>query len=129
MRAFLAVAAAVLVVTPVWAAAPPLRKKIVLIASKKSHGPEGNGIHDYGRGPHRRLAAPPQSGYTPCQRDEPVSVESGPPSDSVRVRMSSFNGATLTDLAGQGIRKPRVRQGAGPEYPGLGQFAGSQGEK
>jgi type 1 glutamine amidotransferase len=31
------------------AAAPPVRKKkIVLIAGKKSHGPEGNGIHDYG---------------------------------------------------------------------------------
>lgn len=31
------------------AAAPPLmRKKIVLIAGKKSHGPVGNGIHDYG---------------------------------------------------------------------------------
>jgi type 1 glutamine amidotransferase len=31
------------------AAAPPApRKKIVLLAGKKSHGPEGNGIHDYG---------------------------------------------------------------------------------
>ena len=30
-------------------AAPPTpRKKIVLIAGKKSHGPEGNGLHDYG---------------------------------------------------------------------------------
>jgi type 1 glutamine amidotransferase len=30
------------------AAGPPVRaKKIVLIAGKKSHGPEGNGIHDY----------------------------------------------------------------------------------
>jgi type 1 glutamine amidotransferase len=29
-------------------AAPPAKKKIVLIAGKKSHGPEGNGIHDYG---------------------------------------------------------------------------------
>ena len=32
------------------AAAPPrvkAKKKIVLIAGKKSHGPEGNGIHDY----------------------------------------------------------------------------------
>lgn len=27
--------------------APPARKKVVLIAGKKSHGPEGNGIHDY----------------------------------------------------------------------------------
>lgn len=31
------------------AVGPPARaKKIVLIAGKKSHGPEGNGIHDYG---------------------------------------------------------------------------------
>lgn len=29
------------------AADPPEPKKIVLIAGKKSHGPEGNGIHDY----------------------------------------------------------------------------------
>jgi type 1 glutamine amidotransferase len=29
------------------AAGPPLPKKIVLIAGKKSHGPVGNGIHDY----------------------------------------------------------------------------------
>jgi type 1 glutamine amidotransferase len=30
-------------------AAPPIpRKKVVLLAGKKSHGPEGNGIHDYG---------------------------------------------------------------------------------
>src|SRR5262245_12540283 len=29
-------------------AAAPAKKKIVLIAGKKSHGPEGNGIHDYG---------------------------------------------------------------------------------
>src|SRR5438552_19116527 len=28
-------------------AADPPPKKIVLIAGKKSHGPEGNGIHDY----------------------------------------------------------------------------------
>src|SRR3954471_20738555 len=26
----------------------PARRKVVLIAGKKSHGPEGNGIHDYG---------------------------------------------------------------------------------
>ena len=31
------------------AVAPPApRQKIVLLAGKKSHGPEGNGIHDYG---------------------------------------------------------------------------------
>ena len=30
------------------AAPPPAKKKIVLIAGKKSHGPVGNGIHDYG---------------------------------------------------------------------------------
>lgn len=29
-------------------AAPAARKKIVLLAGKKSHGPVGNGIHDYG---------------------------------------------------------------------------------
>ncbi|MFO0919290.1 MAG: ThuA domain-containing protein [Planctomycetaceae bacterium] len=32
---------------PIFAADPPSPKKIVLIAGKKSHGPEGNGIHDY----------------------------------------------------------------------------------
>jgi type 1 glutamine amidotransferase len=40
----------VLLATEAPAAAPPLkagRKKVVLIAGKKSHGPEGNGIHDY----------------------------------------------------------------------------------
>src|SRR5262245_65804046 len=39
---FLAVIA---LTAPILQAAP---KKIVLIAGKKSHGPEGNGIHDYG---------------------------------------------------------------------------------
>ncbi|MFZ4763817.1 MAG: hypothetical protein ACOYMN_02590, partial [Roseimicrobium sp.] len=29
------------------AESPPAKKKIVLIAGKKSHGPEGNRIHDY----------------------------------------------------------------------------------
>ena len=29
------------------AADPPAPKKIILIAGKKSHGPEGNGVHDY----------------------------------------------------------------------------------
>ena len=38
-----------LMVSTLPAAAPPVApKKIVLIAGKKSHGPEGNGIHDYG---------------------------------------------------------------------------------
>ena len=31
-----------------WAQADKPRAKIVLIAGKKSHGPVGNGIHDYG---------------------------------------------------------------------------------
>ncbi|MGL4555154.1 MAG: ThuA domain-containing protein [Gemmataceae bacterium] len=40
---------AALVAAPLHAAAPPVKpKKIVLIAGKKSHGPEGNGVHDYG---------------------------------------------------------------------------------
>lgn len=38
-----------LLASPLHAAAPPVQpKKIVLISGKKSHGPEGNGIHDYG---------------------------------------------------------------------------------
>jgi type 1 glutamine amidotransferase len=40
--------ASVLVGTLPHAAPPVAPKKIVLIAGKKSHGPEGNGIHDYG---------------------------------------------------------------------------------
>ncbi|MFO0878570.1 MAG: ThuA domain-containing protein [Gemmataceae bacterium] len=37
-----------LAATPLLAAPEKARKKIVLIAGKKSHGPVGNGIHDYG---------------------------------------------------------------------------------
>ncbi len=48
-RAVLAVLAAMVAVSLGNAAGPPVaRKKVVLIAGKKSHGPEGNGIHDYG---------------------------------------------------------------------------------
>src|SRR5262245_50300340 len=40
---------AALLAAPLHAAAPPVQpKKLVLIAGKKSHGPVGNGIHDYG---------------------------------------------------------------------------------
>jgi type 1 glutamine amidotransferase len=40
---------AALLAAPLHAAAPPVKpKKLVLIAGKKSHGPVGNGIHDYG---------------------------------------------------------------------------------
>ncbi|MHA3772079.1 outer membrane protein assembly factor BamB family protein [Verrucomicrobiota bacterium sgz303538] len=46
MRAALSFVAITLALfTGIASAAPP--KKIVLIAGKKSHGPEGNGIHDY----------------------------------------------------------------------------------
>jgi type 1 glutamine amidotransferase len=50
MRVLAAIVAVVLIATGAPGAAPPgaARKKIVLIAGKKSHGPEGNGIHDYG---------------------------------------------------------------------------------
>jgi type 1 glutamine amidotransferase len=48
MRISLLLLALFMIATPLSAAdAPPLPKKIVLIAGKKSHGPEGNGIHDY----------------------------------------------------------------------------------
>lgn len=42
--------ACLVVLVPAYSAAEPAaaRKKVVLIAGKKSHGPEGNGIHDYG---------------------------------------------------------------------------------
>src|SRR5262245_37031523 len=36
------------VITPRAETAEPARKKIVLLVGKKSHGPIGNGIHDYG---------------------------------------------------------------------------------
>ena len=35
-----------LLAVPADAPAPPARKKIVLLAGKKSHGPVGNGIHE-----------------------------------------------------------------------------------
>ncbi|RYD39584.1 MAG: hypothetical protein EOP83_36565, partial [Verrucomicrobiaceae bacterium] len=44
MRIAALLLAVVVLATPTLHAAP---KKIVLIAGKKSHGPEGNGIHDY----------------------------------------------------------------------------------
>lgn len=48
-RALLVVAAlACLAPTADAAGTPKARKKIVLLAGKKSHGPVGNGIHDYG---------------------------------------------------------------------------------
>src|SRR4051794_11220391 len=47
-RAFLAVVAVGAEATQGGAAGPPGRQKRVLIAGKKSQGPEGNGIHDYG---------------------------------------------------------------------------------
>src|SRR5262245_22085461 len=51
IRSILSLVFAVLCLLPTAAAgsAPERpRKKIVLIAGKKSHGPVGNGIHDYG---------------------------------------------------------------------------------
>lgn len=49
MRTLLAYSLALLLATPAGAAGPPPRpKKIVILAGRKSHGPEGNGIHDYG---------------------------------------------------------------------------------
>jgi type 1 glutamine amidotransferase len=49
-RTLLALAAALAWLAPPGGAAEPekARKKIVLLAGKKSHGPVGNGIHDYG---------------------------------------------------------------------------------
>ncbi|MDB5320716.1 MAG: Trehalose utilization [Phycisphaerales bacterium] len=48
MRISLILLTLFMIATPLSAAdAPPPPKKIVLIAGKKSHGPEGNGIHDY----------------------------------------------------------------------------------
>src|SRR5262245_9728301 len=50
MRLPLAALVACLLSAPADAAGPPAprQKKVVLLAGKKSHGPEGNGIHDYG---------------------------------------------------------------------------------
>ncbi|MCM8527003.1 MAG: ThuA domain-containing protein [Lentisphaeraceae bacterium] len=48
MKKLVKIIAFLLLSLSISASAEMVRKQIVLIAGKKSHGPEGNGIHDYG---------------------------------------------------------------------------------
>ncbi|MCM8539681.1 MAG: ThuA domain-containing protein, partial [Lentisphaeraceae bacterium] len=48
MKKILKISVLLLMVFSTMASAETGRKQVVLIAGKKSHGPEGNGIHDYG---------------------------------------------------------------------------------